>query len=158
MKLRYFLQEWRTHPPFQRGEQDFSDSITFVLMLHLHFCYVDKLLHSSMLWLLLESAERSRYIQYPSQIETGYIEHVMIIYNKLTQQCSESTNTYSSNNHNKTTKILVMIQEYRHTALGLDQCAIVRRRKGYKSVILWISFSDNKSHKILKATMNVPTN
>lgn len=33
MKLRYFLQEWRTHPPFQQGAQDLSESITFVLML-----------------------------------------------------------------------------------------------------------------------------
>lgn len=33
MKLRYFLQEWRTHyPPFQQEAQDFSES-TFVLML-----------------------------------------------------------------------------------------------------------------------------
>lgn len=34
MKLRYFLQEWRTdYPPFQQGTQEFSESITFVLML-----------------------------------------------------------------------------------------------------------------------------
>lgn len=34
MKLWYFLQEWRTHyPPFEQGPQDFSESITFVLML-----------------------------------------------------------------------------------------------------------------------------
>lgn len=47
MKLSYLLQEWRTHyPPFQQGAHDFSESITFVLMLHnLHWCVMLTLPH-----------------------------------------------------------------------------------------------------------------
>lgn len=59
-------------------------------------CHVDQLLHGLMLWLPLESAERTQYIKYLSKNKIEYIGYVVIINYKITQRCLNRRYAYSS--------------------------------------------------------------